>query len=70
VLGSIAEPLLMRKNVRFSVLVRVRPRMETVPLEKAYNVYNRLEPGDAKFRIGLTILRLDRASRLRPSTIW
>jgi hypothetical protein len=34
------------------------------------NVYNRLESGDAKFRIGLTILRLDRAPRLRPSTIW
>jgi len=40
--------------MRFSALTGVRPMVETMPLERAADAYDRMMAGDARFRIVLT----------------
>ena len=40
--------------MNFSVLAGVRPIIETMPLERAAEAYDRMMAGEAKFRIVLT----------------
>lgn len=56
VLGSITgTPYESEKALRFSVLAGVRPLIETLPLEKANEAYQRMRSGDVKFRMVLTV---------------
>ncbi|CAM5199691.1 alcohol dehydrogenase OS=Castellaniella defragrans OX=75697 GN=HNR28_001907 PE=3 SV=1 [Castellaniella denitrificans] len=60
ILGSITgTPYENEKTLSFSVLADVRPWIETLPLEKAHEAYLRLKSGDARFRMVLTMRRLD-----------
>jgi len=42
-------------TLRFAVLTGVRPMIETYPLEKAAEAYDRMLSGDAQFRVVLTM---------------
>ena len=42
-------------TLRFSVLTGVRPMIETVPLERAAEAYEKMMSGDARFRMVLTM---------------
>jgi len=54
--GSITgSPYENEKALEFSVLVGVRPRIETMPLEKANEGYQRMKSGKVKFRMVLTM---------------
>lgn len=56
VLGSITgTPYDNEKALDFSVLTGVRPWIETMPLEKAFDAYRRMKSGDVKFRMVLTM---------------
>lgn len=56
IMGSITgTPYENEKALDFSVLTGVRPMIETVPLEQAFEAYQRMKRGDAKFRIVLTM---------------
>jgi alcohol dehydrogenase len=56
VLGSITgSPHENEKALGFSVLAGIRPMIETMPLEKASGALQRLQSGDAKFRLVLTM---------------
>ncbi|MFA5521413.1 MAG: alcohol dehydrogenase catalytic domain-containing protein [Castellaniella sp.] len=56
VMGSITgTPHESEKALAFSVLVDARPRIETMPLEKAQEAYLRMKSGDVKFRMVLTM---------------
>lgn len=56
VLGSITgTPYDNEKTLDFSVLTGVRPMIETMPLEKAFDAYRKMKSGDVKFRMVLTI---------------
>ncbi|ABM41592.1 MULTISPECIES: alcohol dehydrogenase [Pseudomonadota] len=60
ILGSITgTPYENEKTLNFSVLADVRPWIETMPLEKAYDAYQRMKSGDVKFRMVLTMNRPD-----------
>jgi D-arabinose 1-dehydrogenase-like Zn-dependent alcohol dehydrogenase len=41
-------------TLRFSVLTGVRPMIETMPLERAMEAYERMMSGAARFRMVLT----------------
>ena len=57
VLGSITgTPYDNEKTLSFSVLAGVRPRIETMPLERAAEAYQRMKSGEVKFRMVLTML--------------
>lgn len=57
VLGSITgTPYDNEKTLAFSVLAGVRPRIETMPLERAAEAYQRMKSGGVKFRMVLTML--------------
>lgn len=43
------------KTLDFSVLTDVRPMIETMPLEKAVEAYQKMASGEAKFRMVLTM---------------
>ena len=54
--GSITgTPYETEKTLDFSVLADVRPRIETVPLERANEAYQRMKSGQVRFRMVLTI---------------
>lgn len=56
VLGSITgTPYENEKALDFSVLTDVRPWIETMPLEKAFDAYLKMKSGDVKFRMVLTM---------------
>lgn len=56
VLGSITgTPYENEKALGFSVLTDVRPWIETMPLEKAFDAYLKMKSGDVKFRMVLTM---------------
>ena len=56
ILGSITgSPYENEKTLGFSVLADIRPKIETVPLEKAPEALRRLKSGDVKFRMVLTM---------------
>jgi len=56
VLGSITgSPYENEKALGFSVLAGVRPRVETVPLERAVDGLQKLKSGDVKYRMVLTM---------------
>lgn len=56
VLGSITgTPCENEKALAFSVLTGVRPRIETMPLEMAFEAYQRMKSGELKFRMVLTM---------------
>jgi alcohol dehydrogenase len=56
VLGSLTgTPHENEKTLRFSVLTGVRPRVETLPLERAFEAYQRMKSGAATFRMVLTM---------------
>lgn len=56
VLGSITgTPFENEKTLDFSVLAGVRPRIETMPLEKAAEAVARMRSGQANFRMVLTM---------------
>ena len=42
-------------TLAFSVLSRVRPMIETVPLERAAEAYEKMMSGDARFRMVVTM---------------
>ncbi len=55
-LGSITgTPYENERALQFSVLTDVRPQIETMPLVKANDAYQRMKSGKAKFRIVLTM---------------
>lgn len=54
--GSITgTPFENEKALGFSVLTDVRPMIETMPLENAFDAYQRMKRGDVKFRMVLTM---------------
>jgi len=56
VFGSITgTPYENEKTLSFSVLSGVRPKIEVMPLEKAFEAYQKLKSGDVKFRMVLTM---------------
>lgn len=56
VMGSITgSPYENERTLGFSVLTGVRPKIETVPLERAAEALQKLKSGDVKFRIVLTM---------------
>jgi alcohol dehydrogenase len=56
VLGSITgTPYENEKTLNFSVLTGVRPQIETMPLDKAFEAYQKMKSGDVKFRMVLTM---------------
>lgn len=56
VTGSITgTPKENEKTLRFSLLTQVRPWIETLPLERAAEAYQRMRSGDVKFRMVLTM---------------
>jgi alcohol dehydrogenase len=56
VMGSITgSPYENEKALDFSVLTGVRPLIETMPLERAYDAYQRMKSGGVKFRMVLTM---------------
>lgn len=56
VLGSITgTPFENERTLDFSVLADVRPRIETMPLERAAEAVARMRSGQAKFRMVLTM---------------
>lgn len=56
VLGSITgTPYDNEKALGFSVLADVRPWIETMPLEKAFDAYLKMKSGGVKFRMVLTM---------------
>ena len=62
VLGSITgSPYENERTLNFSVLTGVRPQIETMPLEKAVEAYERMKSGDVKFRMVLTMRDADHA---------
>jgi len=55
-LGSITgTPFENEKTLGFSVLTSVRPQIETMPFEQAFDAYQRMKSGLAKFRMVLTM---------------
>ncbi|MGP8956289.1 alcohol dehydrogenase [Enterobacter mori] len=48
-------PYEVEKTLDFSLLTDVRARVETMPLAKAYEAYQRVMSGDVKFRMVLTM---------------
>jgi len=55
-LGSLTgTPYENEKTLGFSVLTGVRPRIETMPLERAFEAYQKMKSGDVKFRMVLTM---------------
>lgn len=56
VMGSITgSPFENERTLDFSVLAGVRPRIETMPLERAADALEKLKSGAAKFRMVLTM---------------
>jgi alcohol dehydrogenase len=56
VIGSITgSPYESERTLDFSVLAGVRPRIETMKLERAAEAYQRMRSGDVKFRMVLTM---------------
>ena len=56
VIGSITgSPFENEKTLDFSVLTGVRPKIETMPLERAAEAFEKLKSGDVTFRIVLTM---------------
>lgn len=56
VLGSITgTPYENERALDFSVLAGVRPQIETMPMERAFEAYQRMKSGDVKFRMVLTM---------------
>ncbi|THK35313.1 alcohol dehydrogenase [Ensifer sp. MPMI2T] len=56
VLGSITgTPYENERTLDFSVLTGVRPQIETMPLTKASEAYQKMKSGDVKFRMVLTM---------------
>ncbi len=56
VLGSITgSPYENERTLEFSVLTDARPWIETMPLERAADAYQRMRSGDVKFRMVLTM---------------
>ncbi|MBB5575452.1 alcohol dehydrogenase [Rhizobium paranaense] len=56
VIGSMTgSPFENEKTLDFSVLSGVRPRIETMPLERAQEAVQKMRSGDANFRIVLTM---------------
>jgi alcohol dehydrogenase len=56
VLGSITgSPYENEKTLNFSVLTGARPLIETLPLERANEAYQRMHSGEVKFRMVLTM---------------
>ena len=54
ILGSVAgTPFESEKAFNFSLLAGVRPRIETFPLEQAFEAYRKMKSGEAKFRMVL-----------------
>lgn len=47
------------KTLNFSVLVNVRPHIETLLLEQANEAYQKMKSGHVKFRMVLTMRRQD-----------
>ncbi|SDV50259.1 zinc-binding dehydrogenase [Chitinasiproducens palmae] len=56
VFGSITgSPYDGERTLDFSVLTGMRPRIETLPLARAHEAYQRMKSGDVKFRMVLTM---------------
>jgi alcohol dehydrogenase len=56
VLGLITgSPYEFERTLDFSVLTGVRPKIETMPLDRAAEALQKLKSGDAKFRMVLTM---------------
>ncbi|MBP2236557.1 alcohol dehydrogenase [Sinorhizobium kostiense] len=56
VIGSITgSPFENEKTLDFSVLTGVRPRIETMPLERAQEAVQKMRSGEANFRVVLTM---------------
>lgn len=56
VIGSITgSPYENERTLNFSVLTGVRPMIETMPLERAAEAYQRMRSGDVRFRMVLTM---------------
>ena len=54
--GSIAgTPYDSERTLEFSVMADVHPMVETMPLERAFEAYERVVSGKVKFRMVLTM---------------
>lgn len=54
--GTYAEQQVeSEETLDFSVLAGVRPQIETISLEKAFEAYQKMKSGDVKFRMVLTM---------------
>lgn len=63
VLGSITgSPYESERALAFSVLADIRPMIETMPLDRAAEAFERMKSGDVKFRMVLTMGGSQRAS--------
>lgn len=64
VVGSITgSPFETERTLDFSVLTGVRPRIRTMPLERAEEAYRMMLSGETKFRMVLTMGARARAYR-------
>ena len=62
VLGSITgSPYENERTLDFSVLTGVRPLIQTMPLERAFDAYQRMRSGEVRFRMVLTMGETDHA---------
>lgn len=65
VLGSITgTPHDNEEALSFSVLVNALPQIETIPLERATEAYQKMKSGNVKFRMVLTMAREPRPFRI------
>lgn len=48
-------PFEAEKTLKFSLLADIRARIETMPLEKANEAYQRMRSGEVEYRMVLTI---------------
>lgn len=56
IMGSITgSPFENGKTLSFSLLSGVRPKVETMPLEKANEAYQKMRSGEVEFRMVLTM---------------
>ncbi|HQA68303.1 MAG TPA: alcohol dehydrogenase [Aggregatilineales bacterium] len=66
-LGSMTgTPYESEKALNFSVLADVRPRIETMPLERAFEAYQKMKSGEVTFRMVLTMKDQDTCSTPKP----
>ena len=52
--NELSAPIDSEETMAFSALANIRPMIETMPLERAAEAYERMMKGDARFRMVVT----------------